>query len=77
MRHPEVPLLFTSYTLSEARKDLALIRDLNNKVDLCVDASCERNPYRSHRPIRDFEFNENDDCFFNNNFFSVVRRKKE
>ncbi len=42
-----------------------------------VDAGAERNPYRSHRPIRDFEFNDNNDCFFNNNYYSVVRLRQE
>ena len=32
------------------------------------------NPYRSNRPIRDFEFDNNCDTFYSNQFMTVVRK---
>ena len=76
VRHPGVPLVLTSYTLTEATKDLDL---LLSAVDGGVDvvAGRERNPFRSQRPIRDFEFDRNEDCFFSNNYYSIVKLKQE
>ena len=67
-----VPLLFTSYTKTEAEKDLGLI--LKSRQELQVDAQQVVNPFRSHRPIRDFEFDNDCDVFYANQYLSVVRR---
>ncbi len=73
VRHPGVPLVFTSYTLTEALKDLKLIKEACE--ELLVDVAAERNPFRSQRPIRDFEFDGGNDVFYSNNYYSVVRRQ--
>ena len=36
---------------------------------------CQENPMRSHRPVRDWERDEDRDVFYSNQFVSVVRRK--
>ncbi len=60
---------------------MSLIRELELTGQLSgplkIDAAGERNPYRSHRPIRDFEVDGGNDCFFNNNYYSVVRLGQE
>lgn len=72
VRRANVPLLFTSYTLTEAEKDLKLIQ--GTEEDLKIVAERTRNPFRSHRPIRDFECDNNKDVFYNNQYFSLVKR---
>ena len=67
-----VPLIFTSYTLSESKKDFDLIRK-SALHDLITDVSQVRNPFRSHRPVRDFEFDNDCDVFYSNQYLSVVR----
>lgn len=74
-RHPGTPLLFTSYTKTEAAKDMALIEATSN--NLKVEACCEANPFRSHRPVRDFEYDSDKDVFYSNQYLSVVKKKIE
>jgi hypothetical protein len=62
--------VFTSYTKTEAGKDLDLIRKSCDAIR--VLRSAQKNPFRSHRPIRDFEFDNDCDVFYSNNYFSVV-----
>ena len=47
----EAPLMFTSYNIGEARRDLNRIRT-ESCIDLKVDVEREENPFRSLRPIR-------------------------
>ena len=76
LRHTGVPLILTSYTETEAAKDLNLVRKAAKEVQgqLREDVSGQRNPFRSHRPIRDFECDGGNDVFYSNNYYSVVRR---
>lgn len=68
------PVVFTSYTLGEARQDLARLLDtVQGEVE--VLARCESNPMRSHRPIRDWERDQDRDMFYSNQFLSVVQRR--
>ncbi|XP_040576049.1 putative protein MSS51 homolog, mitochondrial [Lepeophtheirus salmonis] len=71
-KNPGVPLVFTSYTLSEAQHDMRLVKAYANR-SLNIILSCVNNPYRSHRPIRDLEFDGNVDVFYNNQFISIVK----
>jgi hypothetical protein len=70
-----VPLLFTSYTKTEANKDLGLIQKSCPNIQILKSAA--KNPFRSHRPIRDFEYDNDCDVFYSNNFFSVVVKKSD
>ena len=69
VRDRNVPLIFTSYTSSEAIKDLNLIK--NVKTDLKILSKAEPNPFRSHRPFRDFE-GVDGDIFYSHNYYSIV-----
>ena len=57
---------------SEAVKDLDLIQKCPG---LEILTSLLRNPFRSHRPIRDFEFDDDCDVFYSNNFYSIAVKK--
>jgi len=68
------PLVFTSYTLGEAKQDLTrLLETVKDEVEVLV--RCESNPMRSHRPIRDWERDQDRDVFYSNQYLSVVLRK--
>ena len=73
----EVPLIFTSYTQGEANKDLERFLSQcghdDDKVEVMM--SCDRNVMRSHRPIRDWEMDQDRDIFYSNQFISVVKLK--
>ena len=69
----DVPLIFTSYTFTEAEKDFELIQKFSNN-DIVVEACKIENPFRSHRPVRDFEFDNDCDVFYCNQFLSVVHQ---
>ena len=73
-KHSAVPLIFTSYTKTEALKDLELVK--NSRENLEVLVSGQRNPFRSHRPIRDYECDDDCDVFYSNNYFSLVCSKE-
>ena len=70
--HPAALLAFTSYTRTEARADLERFREHCHQ-DMEVLVNCEENTMRSHRPIRDWEMDEERDVFYSNQFISVVR----
>lgn len=70
-----VPLVFTSYTKTEAVKDLELVKKHCDNLEILEAA--QRNPFRSHRPIRDFEYDNDCDVFYSNNYLSLVQRRKE
>jgi len=72
-RHTGVPLIFTSYTQTEALRDYELIRK-SSEHDLMIDACQVRNPFRSYRPVRDFEFDNDCDVFYSNQYLSIVRQ---
>lgn len=74
-----VPVVFTSYTLTEAKRDLERVKRVvaeDGGRELSFDTSCQENPFRSFRPIRDYEFSENRDVFYNNQYYSVARSVK-
>lgn len=73
-QHGKIPLIFTSYTLTEAQKDYDLIQKCSNH-DLEIHACKLQNPFRSYRSIRDFEFDNDCDVFYANQYFSVVSNK--
>ena len=70
-RHAGVPLIFTSYTLSEAQADYQLILE-NSSEELSTKTCKVLNPYRSYRSIRDFEFDHDCDVFYCNQYLSIV-----
>ena len=72
-KFPGVPLLFTSYTLTEADKDLDLILKCS-EGDVTVDERKIENPFRSFRPFRDYEFSNNSDVFYGNSFMTILRK---
>jgi len=69
------PLVFTSYTKGEAESDLERLHGCSSE-DVEVLAKCEENKMRSHRPIRDWELDNDKDVFYSNQFVSVVRSKQ-
>jgi len=72
VRQDGAPLLFTSYNVGEARRDFNRVHR-ESKIHLKVDAQREENPFRSLRPIRDWELEDDQDVFYNNQFFSLIR----
>lgn len=67
-----VPLIFTSYGHSEAKKDLAAIKEV---ADTEVIIPSVLNPYHSLRPVRD-AYNQDDcDLFFQNQYLTCVKGK--
>lgn len=74
-QHVGVPVLFTSYNLTEAKRDFSSI--LKSRSDLQVKAAKVKNPFQSWRPHRDFEMCQNKDIFYANQYFSVVKRQSE
>ena len=77
VRTPGVPLIFSSYTKTEALKDLECIKQACADQNLEFLIAAQKNPYRSSRPIRDFEFDNDCDTFYNNQFYSLVRQEKK
>ena len=73
--HPGgAPVIFTSYTRGEAEADLArLLEHCGHEVEVVV--SCRENVMRSHRPIRDWEMDGDNDLFYSNQFINVVKLK--
>jgi len=85
-----VPCIFTSYTATEASKDVAFFKRalasaaddvigqnsaLNGDVtEVNFETIAAKNPYRSHRPVRDFELDNNCDVFYSNQYLTVARR---
>ena len=90
-----MPLVFTSYTRTEAAKDLkafkTAIQSHEQQLDIGeasggknklfvrtsqvkIEVEMAQNPFRSNRPIRDFEFDNNCDTFYSNQFLTVVRK---
>ena len=68
------PVIFTSYTRGEAEADLArLLEHCGHEVEVVV--SCRENVMRSHRPIRDWEMDGDNDLFYSNQFLNVVKLK--
>ena len=69
---PASPLIFTSYTQSEAEADLArLLSVAQQEVEVVI--RCQENPMRSHRPIRNWECDHDRDVFYSNQYISVVK----
>merc|ERR1711874_621568 len=68
------PLIITSYTLGEAEKDLDMLLKYT-KEDLDVLVRCRQNDMRSRWPIRDWELDQDNDLFYANQYYSVVRAK--
>ena len=70
--HPAALLAFTSYTRTEAGADMERFSQ-HCQQDVEILVNCEENKMRSHRPIRDWEMDEENDVFYSNQFLSVVR----
>ena len=69
---PGAPLVFTSYTRTEAEADLQRFTEhCDQEVEILVN--CQENKMRSHRPIRDWEMDREMDVFYSNQFITVVR----
>ena len=69
----KAPVIFTSYTRGEAMRDMARLEQMC-EAELEVLVRCERNVMRSHRPVRDWEMDEDRDVFYSNQYLSVVRQ---
>ena len=89
VRHSNVPLVFTSYTKTEADKDLYAFKKAIQKHEqelhgtdkllvrtnqVNIEVETQENPFRSLRPIRNYEFDNNCDTFYYNQFLTVVRK---
>jgi len=72
-------VVVTSYTQGEAARDMERLTQHCGlqSSELEVLVSEERNGMRSHRPIRDWERDQDRDTFYSNQFISVVRRKEK
>ena len=88
IRNNDVPLVFTSYTKTEAAKDLGAFQSAIQKHEqqrgnksiaktdqIKIEVEMQLNPFRSNRSIRDFEFDNNCDTFYSNQFITVVRKQ--
>ncbi|XP_071547653.1 putative protein MSS51 homolog, mitochondrial isoform X2 [Panulirus ornatus] len=73
VQNSDIPLIFTSYTSTEAKKDMAVLRKFN---DTEVVIPIHMNPYCSVRPIRDFTREDACDMFFINQYISCIIGKK-
>lgn len=73
VQNVDIPLIFTSYTSTEAKKDMAVLRKFDNTE---VVMPTHVNPYCSLRPIRDFTREDDCDMFFINQYISCIRGKK-
>ena len=72
--HPGAVLAFTSYTKTEAEADLErFTSQCQQEVEILT--SCEQNKMRSHRPIRDWEMDQENDVFYSNQLLTVVRSR--
>lgn len=68
------PVIFTSYTKGEAEADMArFLEHCDTDVDILIN--CQQNVMRSHRPIRDWEMDDDKDVFYSNQYINVVRLK--
>lgn len=72
VKNPDVPLIFTSYTQSEAKKDLVAVEKVD-EIEVSLPTSL--NPYRSMRPTRDISREDDCDMYFENQFITCVRGK--
>ena len=72
-KHKGVPLIFTSYTWTESKRDYDLIRQ-ESQHEIGTDECMLPNPFRSYRPVRDFEYENDRDVFYSNQYYSVVRQ---
>ncbi|GLG95730.1 Uncharacterized protein GBIM_02646 [Gryllus bimaculatus] len=66
---PDLHIIITSYTKSEAVKDRDILMSFSDKADILFD--CIDNPFSSNRPHRDWD-NMRSDVFFINRYASVV-----
>ena len=73
VRHSNIPLILTNHTLTHSKESLKRMTDLN--LDLDLIKTNEKNPFRSHRPIRDYELNQDMDVFYNNQYLSILIKK--
>ena len=69
-----VPVIFTSYTRTEALEDLSRFQEVCGQ-ELEVLVQCEENTMRSHRPRRDMGLEEEIDVFYNNYYINILRLK--
>ena len=68
------PVIFTSYTRTEALSDLKRFQEFcGQEVEVLVQ--CEENKMRSHRPRRDMGLEEEIDVFYSNYYINIVRVK--
>ena len=74
--HPvsKAPVIFTSYTKGEAEADMSrFLEHCHRDVDILVN--CQENVMRSHRPVRDWDNEDDKDVFYSNQYISVVKLK--
>ena len=67
------PVILTSYTKGEAEKDLERLIKYCEKEKLEVMVRCQPNEMRSRRPVGDWELDQDNDLFYANQYYSVVR----
>ena len=72
--HPGVPVIFTSYTRTEAQDDLRRFQEVcGQEVEVLIH--CEENTMRGYRPRRDMGLEEEIDVFYNNYYINILRVK--
>ena len=72
--HTGVPVIFTSYTRTEAVDDLRRFQEVcGQEVEVLVH--CEENTMRSYRPRRDMGLEEEIDVFYNNFYINILTVK--
>lgn len=73
-KDPEIPLVFTSFTKSEALKDLAAVEAVN-KVDVLLDAV--KNPFMGLWPNREADPEDSETwMYYTNQYITVVKGKQ-
>ena len=70
---PSIPVIFTSYTKTEAQKDLQVIR---SKKDATVSIPTRLNSFKSLKPVRDFHRDDNCPIFYINQYVTCVNGNK-
>lgn len=69
----DILFMFTSYTKDESIEDYRIVKELshNNQDNIYFNKVCYENPFRSHRPHRDWEVNDKE-IFYLNNYISII-----
>ncbi|XP_053696086.1 uncharacterized protein LOC128743514 [Sabethes cyaneus] len=77
IRYVNIPIVFTSYTRTEACQDCATIYSISKramkKKDLVFVKRAEDNPFKDYKPLRNTNYiDEYDELYYSNGYLSVI-----